>query len=469
MSAGEAPIRTAPRTLRSDLARVKRSFVDAVRPSRLAHRTKLRLATFTTGRRMVVIAIATFVPVVLLSFVLFAALTRTAATSADVRDQVESLVGPVLTTSNEIAEAAVLLDRYFASGAEHDRSAFLAHTQRVDAGFEQLRLADLAPVNLQRIDAAQASWDFVHGTVAEGGFVVPSEPEARTGLLATFNATLVGVRRDLSGVASSATSEIVSLADSTGGTARSMRLILFVGIPAIALLGAYLFAWLVRDLRAAREELVAGAERLRGGDLSVRISEQVHGDLAPVAAAFNAMAERIEAQNAELGTLANHDPLTGVMNRRAFEAELTAELERCLRYGQRAALLILDVDHFKRVNDTFGHPAGDAVLKNVSDEIVAAVRGVDRVARWGGEEFAILLPQAEVPAATRVAQRINMSIAQRTMLVDGQRLNVTVSIGVAVADPESPDLRPARLVGEADRALYAAKESGRNRVVLASA
>lgn len=161
------------------------------------------------------------------------------------------------------------------------------------------------------------------------------------------------------------------------------------------------------------------------------------------------------------------DGLTGVHNRRYFESRCLEEVQAARRSGLPLVCLLLDVDHFKRINDTHGHPAGDAVLRYVARLIRAQLRGSDVVARYGGEEFVLLLPGTPLPAALETAERIRRVIAAQSMPLQlAEPLRITVSIGAAVlgAGEGEAATQAAALVQRADQALYAAKQGGRNRV-----
>lgn len=419
----------------------------------------------TTAGRVVVAGAVTLIPVVLVAVALTAALTRTAHFTSSIRDEVGTRIAPVLDLTDELGEAAVLLDRWFASGADHDREAFVAHAGRVDAAFAPLR-SDRSSLTSARLDTAWESWSFVRDTVAGPAFVLPPEAQARTGLLATFSTSLAAVRSDLSAITDAATNAVVDVAEDAEGTAATMRALLIVTLALATAVGVWSLVWLVRDLRRGLGRVVDAAAAIEAGRFDGRIlDEGLHGDLVPVARAFNAMAARVEQHRRELQGVASHDGLTGLLNRRAFTEELTTELERSHRYGHLTALLLLDIDHFKRVNDTHGHPAGDAVLRAVAEQVTSAVRAIDRVGRWGGEEMAVLLPETDEGPACRVAERIGALVAERSVVVDGAVIRVTASLGVAVSSSEGPD----ELVRRADQALYHAKEAGRNRVVVAGA
>lgn len=160
------------------------------------------------------------------------------------------------------------------------------------------------------------------------------------------------------------------------------------------------------------------------------------------------------------------DGLTGVHNRRYFESRCLEEVQAARRSKLPLVCLLLDVDHFKRINDSHGHPAGDVVLRYVARLIRAQLRGSDVVARYGGEEFVVLLPATPPTAALDTAERIRRVIAAQTMPVQlAEPLRITVSLGLAtLAAGEDPVAQAASLVKRADQALYAAKQGGRNRV-----
>jgi diguanylate cyclase (GGDEF)-like protein/PAS domain S-box-containing protein len=176
------------------------------------------------------------------------------------------------------------------------------------------------------------------------------------------------------------------------------------------------------------------------------------------------MTERKRLED-DLKRLATVDPLTGACNRRQGHVHLAAEFDRLERDGQTFAVLMLDIDHFKSINDRHGHPAGDAVLRALVQACKAALRSVDTVARWGGEEFLLVLPGTGSAAAMSVAERLRAEIAaMRVAIPGGASISLTASIGVA--EPDGGD--PNELLRRADTALYAAKTAGRNRVVAAA-
>ena len=159
------------------------------------------------------------------------------------------------------------------------------------------------------------------------------------------------------------------------------------------------------------------------------------------------------------------DPLTDISNRRGFNERLELEWARAIRDKSALSILMIDIDHFKRYNDTYGHPQGDALLQAIAGIFrQTLVRSTDYAARWGGEEFAVLLPGTAIDGALKIAERIRSNVEGATVpCADGSDTHVTVSIGAYSQTPASGDLTNDFVAG-ADKALYAAKESGRNKV-----
>lgn len=174
--------------------------------------------------------------------------------------------------------------------------------------------------------------------------------------------------------------------------------------------------------------------------------------------------EEIRRLNSQLENLAMTDGLTGMANRRYFFIKGDEEITRVRRYPTSLALLMLDIDKFKLINDTYGHAAGDTVLQNIAKTILETIRAVDVAARTGGEEFAVLLPNTKVEEAVLLAERLRLAIESESGSIQNRKMGVTVSIGVAAYSPEIQNLE--ELLQNADVAMHQAKHLGRNRVVL---
>ncbi len=166
----------------------------------------------------------------------------------------------------------------------------------------------------------------------------------------------------------------------------------------------------------------------------------------------------------ELLRLSKTDPLTGLDNRRAIFDTLQAELERSWRHERPLSLLSLDIDHFKHINDTWGHPGGDAVLKAFAQECAACIRQIDRIGRVGGEEFLVILPETGADEARQLAERLRMAIRALRIEPAPEQAPIGITVSIGVSSARAPE-RIEDLIQRADRALYTAKASGRNRVV----
>ncbi|MGZ8868663.1 MAG: GGDEF domain-containing protein [Thermoanaerobaculia bacterium] len=171
-------------------------------------------------------------------------------------------------------------------------------------------------------------------------------------------------------------------------------------------------------------------------------------------------------KNRILSEVSARDSLTGLYNRWYVVDKIEAEINRSLRHGSPMSIMMLDIDHFKRVNDTYGHPAGDLVLQSVGKLLKESCRVYDVPGRYGGEEFCILFPQINLEMAPNVPERIRQRLEMTELELSGSQVAVTASIGIASVDAKADDqvLSPAALIDRADRALYSAKHRGRNRV-----
>jgi diguanylate cyclase (GGDEF)-like protein len=169
-----------------------------------------------------------------------------------------------------------------------------------------------------------------------------------------------------------------------------------------------------------------------------------------------------------LQQMARRDGLTGLLNHQAVLEELAAEFERHLRHGEPLGVVMGDLDRFKGVNDTWGHLAGDAVLREVAERVHRIVRPYDRIGRYGGEEFLLVLPGCDGEGAVHTAERVRVLVGGDPFAADSGLIRVSMSLGVA-SSADLPDAGPEGLVRAADRALYAAKDAGRNCVRTAGA
>ena len=217
--------------------------------------------------------------------------------------------------------------------------------------------------------------------------------------------------------------------------------------------------WAVEDLNSTNGSYV--------NDVQITARTTLRdGDLAKIGAAiFKFLSgENVEvAYHEEIYKMTIVDGLTGVHNKRYFQEFLDREIARCLRHGRPLALVMLDIDHFKKINDTHGHLTGDHVLRELAKRLNGRMRREELLARYGGEEFAIVLPETGKPGALEFGEQLRGLVAKDPFEFEGDKLVVTISVGVTVLETEQVDIDT--FIKRADDNLYAAKRGGRNQVI----
>src|SRR6478752_6912551 len=218
-------------------------------------------------------------------------------------------------------------------------------------------------------------------------------------------------------------------------------------------------AWTIVRIRYGR--LVQAAERIAAGDYTVAVSERGGGMEARLGKAINAIA----ASLADTTDRATIDRLTGVVNRQALLAALFAEVERASRYERPLCIAFVDIDHFKAVNDSYGHASGDIVLRGVAQTIAENLRASDLIGRYGGEEFMLILTETDVEEGAALSEKLRKLVERLQFSVEGNSaLSVTISIGIVGGSGQK--LRMDNLVRDADAAMYSAKSLGRNQTYI---
>lgn len=241
------------------------------------------------------------------------------------------------------------------------------------------------------------------------------------------------------------------------------RTIIFVVITSfaiMAILGYLVARSIIRPVRRLQD----GVHGIAGGDYDRRVSIDTNDEFGRLATSFNEMAAHLKKAHSQLEQLSMRDELTGILNRRAFEQALTSEIARVKRFDNEFSLVMFDIDHFKQVNDSYGHLFGDEVLVAVSREIEKHIRPVDLFGRYGGEEFVIIMPETGIEGAARSAERLRLMIETAGLKNEqGQTVHISASFGVACMPQEATS--KSELLGLADKRLYRAKREGRNKVV----
>ncbi|MDQ1519466.1 MAG: hypothetical protein QOI55_539, partial [Actinomycetota bacterium] len=244
---------------------------------------------------------------------------------------------------------------------------------------------------------------------------------------------------------------------------RAQQLLLWLLVVAVALASAIAFV-LTRFFSRQLRSLRAGVQRIGDGDLTQPIDLQSGDELGELGAAIDAMARDLHVARSDLHHLALHDPLTQLPNRTLLLDRIEQAVNRLTRHGGAAALLVIDLDAFKAVNDSLGHPVGDAMLTTVASRLLEQLRDVDTASRIGGDEFAVLVEDITDDAEVLlVAERIRRAIGE-PFAIDGSELLPRASVGIAIA--RQGHETAAELLRNADLAMYAAKQGGKNRCVM---
>jgi two-component system, cell cycle response regulator len=219
---------------------------------------------------------------------------------------------------------------------------------------------------------------------------------------------------------------------------------------------------LLLSARAQKEDLLLGLESGADDYLTKPFDAQELRARLHVGQRILQLQDGLMEKGAELLFRATHDSLTGLPNRAMVLDTLRRERSRQVRGGGSFGIILLDIDHFKNVNDTYGHQCGDAVLQEVARIMTASVRAYDTVGRYGGEEFLIVVPSTDAASVFGLSERIRHTIAAKPIATGSGEISITVSLGLAVSGGITP-LDPEAMLSTADEALYRAKERGRNR------
>jgi diguanylate cyclase (GGDEF)-like protein len=384
----------------------------------------------------------------------------------DVAQRQRDQITPSHRLQLDLAGAIGPIELYLDDSAPDERAAYRAARESIDAGFAALQHA-LAGAPEARALAGRARADWSRADeVAQDILSRRWPPGATNGLdlARRFETSIAAATDRLSAATDDLQRDLAS--DHADAERAYERTEWIAGIAAgVSLLAMVAGVFTIgRLLRVSVDRLVDGAARFASGDRDHRIDVQVPPELHRVAEEFNHMILRIRDSEAALADLARRDRLTGLLNRRAYDEAIADALARRQRLNEDVAILLLDIDHFKRVNDTHGHAAGDEVLRAIAAAATAQVRQIDKVCRIGGEEFVVILHDANRSVAAAMADRIRNAVEHGPIAIDATPITVTVSIGVVVADDDSD---AAALLARADAALYDAKQGGRNRVVIA--
>ena len=384
----------------------------------------------------------------------------------DVAFRLREEIGPVQQLRVLVWDAVVPVDEYVEEGNPVHQEAYRSLRAHIEGGFAGLVetvAGDAAAASL--LQRARESWADADEHATELISVQAAADDPRTvATMQRFHGAVAATSDRLQAAYGQLADGI---RDDHDAAIRNYERSIWIaaiagGISLLAMIGGVLL--IGRIMSSSVDRLVEGAARFAAGDRHHRVHVQVPPELHRVANEFNYMIDRIYESEKTLEKLAHVDSLTGLPNRRAFEAALESVFARLERYGEPGCLLAVDVDHFKRINDEHGHAAGDDALRAVANVMAQAVRPFDKVFRTGGEEFFVVMPQTGPEAARLAAERIRTAVEAVLVEHNTVQFRLTISVGVAGMKPGE---RAETAIEAADAALYRAKTAGRNRVEVA--
>lgn len=409
------------------------------------------------------IAIAPLATSALIGFVLLSQNVIEPFHDASMREREQ--VGPIQDLRVLVWDTLIPVDEFVDGGGTHRPAAYRTLRAAIENDFAELhKTLDSHPAIRVPVERALQDWTAADRVATELISVErpPGDPEAAE-MMERYHG-LIAATSDRLGVAyKQVAGEIQADHDrAVQAFVRSEELALFAAVISVLAIVAGVVV-IGRVMAASVDRLVDGASRFAEGERDHRIEVRVPPELRRVAEEFNRMIKRIQESEETLSDLARVDGLTGLQNRRAFDEALAEMHARMRRTQEAGAVLFVDVDHFKRINDTYGHAAGDDVLRAIARLVTSSLRPSDGIYRIGGEEFCVLLPGVGMTAARDLAERLRQEVAEHKITAGESDIAVTVSVGGAKA---IASLAPARIVEAADAALYRAKTTGRNRTVL---
>lgn len=341
-----------------------------------------------------------------------------------------------------------------------------AHILKIDRHFNFLQTIDFGHIEEEEaVERASLTWDLMRDSVQS----IPRYKQQNDAEeLDLLNDALNDIQTELDIISFIISEEMDAVLEQASQTrdraGLQIGLTLLLALLMASMFGHILAQSILRPLAQLRQ----GAEHFGKGDLKYRVMIESRDELGRVAYAFNRMAVRLDRSLRTLRRLSTRDYLTNLLNAREFYRILDAELERAQRYQEKFSLLLIDADHFKKVNDRYGHQSGDKVLRDLARRIRIQVRNVDIPARVGGEEFAVILPNTTGEAALTIAERVRKAIEEREItLSDKEKSQVRISVSIGLASFPHSGRDAKELFHQADMALYNAKRGGRNRVSIA--
>ncbi len=430
-------------------------------------RSKLNPEGYSLRQRLALGMATTILPLLLISFSGYFMLQYAVSVMEQSHEEIQHEMMPVIRLQALMLQAQMPPNDFLIHADSEEIHKFNAMVRDITTRLQQLTQAPFEmDGKRERLGMAHQEW--MRAEHLAGEIFALSEPIGNpvgAELMRRFDATALRAHQHLDYITVLSLGEVNAQHQLVHGVNRGAGIALAMFLLAVTLavlIGSLLVQrWIVAPLGVLRR----GAERFGEGKLDYRIPVHTSDEIGQVAETFNTMAESLMRDRDILISLALHDQLTGLLNHKAFRQQFELEIVRAQRHGHDVGLLMIDIDYFKRVNDSHGHLAGDAVLREIADRIRSTMRPNDIPARYGGEEFIAVLAETGADGAQAMAERLCESVRSRPFKLNyPEEVSITISIGVAVfpADAAEAD----SLIEAADQALYAAKNAGRDRVVM---
>ncbi len=409
--------------------------------------------------RLLLVIGAMLLPLTILAVVSYFLFQRIEHVVNETVEEVRQELLPIMELRTLLERAAMPPNDYLFHGSTHEQKIFERLTAQINAKFDMLKASHFGSEDERSaVRDSRRHWHTAHSLgQALVTLSYPLADKQRAAMhMETFDSLIDQAVDDLSRVYLAAADELgqyTTHAEDIKNNVGTTVILVLMATFLLAIIGGIMLS---RTILIPLRILDRCASRLGRGELDYRVELARDDEFGRLGRTFNEMAEKIER-------LATHDGLTGLYDRRAFGRLLDEEIQRSIRGGRPFSLLMIDVDNFKNINDTFGHPTGDEVLRTLATILTRDVRTVDRVARIGGEEFVVIMPDTTGADAAEIAERIRQVVADQDLRTPEDRpIKFTVSVGVATNPSDAESSEP--LLAAADEALYQAKAAGRNCV-----
>lgn len=373
----------------------------------------------------------------------------------------------VVGLQNQLLLAAMPANDYLIHGKPYEQGEFNTISQQIESKFNDLLSSPLhSKVDKDIIKNAYKLWKKA-SDLSRTILIIP-DPRSQTNesviqLIEKMDHLILDASNSLNGI------HEILIKETEHESLNIQKLSSTIPFLIVALLGTAIAMVIIISIRLNRSilrpitELREGAEQFSKGNLEYRITRHSDDELGQLSITFNNMANILMDSQKRLEELSITDELTGLWNKREFNNQLDREFARAERTSRPCSLVFIDIDHFKKVNDDYGHAAGDVVLQTISLLIRKGLRPVDIASRYGGEEIVLILPETEKQKALQIAERIRKDIEEYEIeLPTNKKIKITASFGVANYREDGETQQ--EILDKADKAMYLAKKSGRNQV-----